>query len=591
VICSQASKRSLLLRRARETLKTRLSITGVIPSVNHVSVQNGRAAVQAMKFGGYPDQALAYGYDLLRLHFGDPNAHRAYTFNLLPFEPRPTVPEFTEVSEGCAVCYLEEYEDRENWMIIEDARDPDISRDEYSRDHPLSRAMMGKKVGERVVFSAGTIGERAATIKSIVSKYVFRFQDSMHNWQIRFPNVPGLESFKVVRTNKEGKAEFDPSPMIMSIERLAGNLQTLKELYATTPMPIFMFGSARGKGSIQTTFYLAQQSDVGVYCCVGSADERSDALIALDTSGTWIIEPSALATIFLLDLEDDLSGFPVNLVLSQGTIADFDEMLREDTRFHGDSGILVKHGTGIALVPQTVSEREERVRLFTERIKKVKSVSSIRGCLELAKLDKQHREVTIKALGEGGAESIVLAAKPGHLLWTDDSRLGGFARNEHGVKSAWTQVVLQWAAQRGHISEQKFFASTAKLIGYGYFFTSPSLPALIAAAEISDWDKARWPLSKALDQLGTDSIQLRDAASLTVPFLEKVYRASILDERRRTLMWALMDKIGNRPGGTQMVQAIKRAVPLAFGVNILGADAAVSTINAWLKNRPILPLD
>jgi tetratricopeptide (TPR) repeat protein len=195
----------------------------IMPSVNEVSVQNGRAAVQVMKFGGYPDQALAYAYDLLRLHFGDPNAHRAYTFNLLPFEPKPAVPEFSEVNEGCAVCYVEEYESRENWMIIEDASNPDISRDEYSRDHPLSRAMIGKKVGERVVLSSGSMGERAATIKSIVSKYVFRYQDSMHNWQIRFPNVPGLESFKVVRTNKDGKEEFDPSPIIISIERLAGN--------------------------------------------------------------------------------------------------------------------------------------------------------------------------------------------------------------------------------------------------------------------------------------------------------------------------------------------------------------------------------
>lgn len=45
------------------------------------------------------------------------------------------------------------------------------------------------------------------------------------------------------------------------------------------------------------------------------------------------------------------------------------------------------------------------------------------------------RDLTIKALGEGGAESIVLASKPGHLLWTDDARLAGLAMNEHGVKS------------------------------------------------------------------------------------------------------------------------------------------------------------
>jgi predicted nucleic acid-binding protein len=264
-------------------------------------------------------------------------------------------------------------------------------------------------------------------------------------------------------------------------------------------------------------------------------------------------------------------------------------MLREDTQFQGEGGVLVKHGAGIALIPQTPSERAERVQSFTARINKVKSASGVLGCVELAKLDKERREVTIKALGEGGAESIVLAAKPGHLLWTDDSRLAGFAKNEHGVKSAWTQVVLQWAAQRGYISEQKFVTSTARLLGFGYSFTSPSLASLIAAAEIADWDRTRWPLSRALNQLGTESIHLRDAASLTVSFLERVYRESILDERRRAITLALMDQLGNRPGGIQMVQAIKRAVALAFGVNVLGAVAAVSTIDAWLKNRPIHP--
>jgi predicted nucleic acid-binding protein len=220
----------------------------------------------------------------------------------------------------------------------------------------------------------------------------------------------------------------------------------------------------------------------------------------------------------------------------------------------------------------------------------VKSCARILGCLELATLDKERREVTIKALGEGGAESIILASKPGYLLWTDDSRLAGFARTEHGVKSAWTQVVLQWAAQKGHISEQKFFTSTARLIGYGYSFTSPGLASLIAAAEIADWDKARWPLSKALNQLGTESIHLRDAVSLTVLFLERVYRESILDERRRAITLELMNQLGNRPGGVQAVQAIKRAVAFAFGLNVLGTAAVLSAIDAWLKSRTIRPV-
>lgn len=559
----------------------------LMPPVTDVSVRNGRAAIQVMKMGGYPNEALAYAYELLRLHFNDAEAHRAYTFNLLPFEPRPAVPEFSEIREGCAVCYVEDDETQERWMIIEDAANPDVLRWEYRPDHPLSQEMKGKRVGDRVILASGTLGNRSATIKSFISKYVFRHQDSMQNWQIRFPESRGLESVKVMRRNKDGNEEFDPTPLILSIEQLAGNLQRLKEGYASMPIPIHLFGQARGKGTIQTTLYLAQEADTEVYCCVGVEDERRSALAALDVCGTWIIESSALATIFLLDLESDLEALPVSLVLSQGTMADFDEMLNEDIRFQGEGGVLVKHGGRIALISQTASERAERVRLFTERINKVKTASSTVGCVELAKLDKPRREVMIKALGEGGAESVVLARRPGYLLWTDDLRLAGFAKTEYGVKSAWTQAVLLWAAQRGYISEQKFVRSTARLVGYGYSFTSPSLASVIAAAELAEWDQSRWPFSKALAQLGTESIPLRDAAVLTLSFMEKVYREPILDERRRAITVALMDQIGNRQGGTQFVQAIKRAVPVNFGLNVLGAEAAGLAIDAWLNSRTI----
>jgi len=111
-----------------------------------------------------------------------------------------------------------------------------------------------------------------------------------------------------------------------------------------------------------------------------------------------------------------------------------------------------------------------------------------------------------------------------------------------------------WAAQRGHISEQLYVRYTAKLIGYGFTFTSPNLPALIAAAEMDEWDKTRRPLSQALAQLGTESIQIRDAALLTVSFLPRVYRQTILDERRRAITLQLMDQIGRRTGGVQAVR-------------------------------------
>ena len=72
---------------------------------------------------------------------------------------------------------------------------------------------------------------------------------------------------------------------------------------------------------------------------------------------------------------------------------------------------------------------------------------------------------------------------------------------------------------------------------------------------------------------------------LTVSFLPRVYRQTILDERRRAITLELMDQIGRRTGGVQAVQAIRRAVPQVFGLDVIGAEAAGSAIDGWLRSN------
>jgi hypothetical protein len=93
----------------------------------------------------YPNEALAYSYDLLLRHFNHPEAHRAYMFNLYPIEPPPVIRESTEVGAGSAVCYVEDNETQENWAVVEEADGPDPTRLEYGPDHPLTRAFLGKE--------------------------------------------------------------------------------------------------------------------------------------------------------------------------------------------------------------------------------------------------------------------------------------------------------------------------------------------------------------------------------------------------------------------------------------------------------------
>ncbi len=76
-----------------------------MPPVQDVDARTGRIAVNTMKLGGYPNEALLYGYALLRKHFDDPDAHLAFMFNLQPIDPRPYIDEPTEVSHSCRWFY------------------------------------------------------------------------------------------------------------------------------------------------------------------------------------------------------------------------------------------------------------------------------------------------------------------------------------------------------------------------------------------------------------------------------------------------------------------------------------------------------
>ncbi len=69
----------------------------------------------------------------------------------------------------------------------------------------------------------------------------------------------------------------------------------------------------------------------------------------------------------------------------------------------------------------------EQVRLKA-LAKILESSCEVRGCRELASLDSERRGSLIEAFGLHGAQSIILASNPRHVLWTDDFILAECAR-------------------------------------------------------------------------------------------------------------------------------------------------------------------
>jgi tetratricopeptide (TPR) repeat protein len=582
-----------LMRLRLSTLGIRLNRSDIVdaepshmPPVENVDPAVGLAAVRVMKLSGHPDAALLYGYELLRRYFDAPEAHRAYTLALLPLGPKPTIQEFETSEAGTAVCYVEENTVDQHWIVIEDppAGAPRFN-DEIPVSSNLARELACKRVGDSFTLAPSSISPRMATVTQILNKYIYRYQDCMGQWQIRFPEAPDVQSVHLKR--QASGEELDISGILKSIDRLHEASQEMEQMYRSRPVPIHMFAAQLGKDALQGVYYLASKADSTLFCCTGTKEERDAAFEATEVSTGFVLDLTAIATLMILESTDVLRVLPVSLIVSQSTMGVLQDLLSEQQVNTAEGGVLGKTDSGYAFVEHTEERRQARMSALSGMIELLRTVAKVVPCRELAGFDAERRDTLDKAFGRYGAEAIVLAATPGHVLWTDDHRQAGFAMTEHGVRRTWTQAILQFGVKRGSVTSEQYLDASAKLLGFGYVFTSSNPQVLLRAGALAEWSPDRWPLKQALDQFKAEYIDLIGQLQLATLFMTQLYREPIPGDLRDQVLFRILDLLATRPDGLAGIQAIQQTVPRVSGLNVVGARDAAKCIERWLDARSL----
>lgn len=557
-----------------------------LPRVEGASARVGRAVVQVLQMGGRPDDALRYAYQLLRRYFSDPDAHIAYISTLIPFGPAPSVTQPTEVGVGSAVCYVEEPNGEERWIIIEDSDNADVGRGEYPSDHALVQRMLGRKTGETFVLAQGAVQDRTAKIKHVVSKYTYRFQDCMGQWQLRFPTTRAIESVPIVKGEGE---TYDLSTIERSVDRRHRAFDEVLAQYRSSLLPLHTFAEQFGRSVFTLVEALAQMPEVEIRCCNGSAAERDAAFAALDSAKAVVLEATGLATLGLLDDLTLLEYFPRSVIVSQSTINELRQLISEASMHSGEGGYIGRRydGSGVVFVPETdenMRARTERLRRFVELLE---ARCQIEVCINVAGLPADRRKLYSDVFGQHGIESILLARHEGRVLWTDDWVVGGLAAGEFGVKRVWTQAALSWASSRENFPVNVFQEASAKLLGWRYSFTGMNLGILVRCGLLANWSPDRWPLEQALDRLKDTANDSQDVLALSAGFIVQLYKECFLPELRQVVIIRILERLMSRSGGPRLVDALHRALPRLFGLNLLASADANAIIQSWRRGRAI----
>lgn len=547
-------------------LQLRLSVLGVhldraglivtepsrLPTVDKLVATEILAMVRLLARGSQPNLAVDFAYRFLRRNFDEPIAHRALMFlQLEPFGNKPELEESLTVRPGFAFCFQRGDNDPVSFFIVEDDDDPCFDRKELAPNHPIAKSATGKRVGDTFVINPGGLIETEATIREILPKYRARLWDSVAHFTERFPGDPSFQCFSASKPDGEG---FDLGPMRELLNRSAKAESQLDLQYQEHFLAINVYVEFLGRTVFEWTSNLAQKN-IKIRCCSGNHDERVAASQTLDDSKQFIVDPTALATILVLDKTDLLERIGA-FAVTASTMAS------------------IRH-------VRDLETRTEMVKRLDELIEIIESKGHVESARPMLDEPLGSRKDLIKVVGQECAESVIVAKSLGQTLWTDDLVVGTVAGDDYGVRRVWTQIVAEWMGRTGRLDSEYRIDVSLGLIQHGYFFSFLFPEAIVRAAISARWDFDSQPLRAVLEEMGNPTIEPNGLATLLGKTIYMVWRRSPLERATETLIYRMLNSVSEHPRGVAIIAAVERNLDSLFGVDVISCAKTKQVFAVW----------
>lgn len=563
-----------------------------IPSVEEVTAKGGAIAVEILRQKGDPYDALNYSYELVRRHYDHPDAIATLVMVLLsPKSQSLEIVEPVEAGPGAAVCFTEDGE-RDRWVVLEDSPNPRQELNEYETTHPLAVSLKGKRIGECFVLSKTSGRDRTAVIKKIKSKYLYRLDEIMDSWQVRFPDRPFIQVFRMVSQDATTcQVVPDLTDLKLVADRRYERINDAENAYMTQFIPLHLLSKIAGCGPFRAIYYVALRDDLPVMCNQGRQDEHDQALESLASSNKLVLDLTAIGSISLMRLENLLTTLRWKLVISLSTATELRSTLEEITFKSHVAGHFGKSKQGYFFHEYSEDGMKDNDDALASLLQTVLRVSEIRGCPEIAEIDPDKRDHLISIFGQHGVESMLLARQPGYALWSDDIAVGVFASSEFSVSRVWTQVVVEHGVNQGYVALDEYLIVSAKLLGLDYKATTFNPFVLAKAGSMSNWNPEKWPMNKVLEQIVNPSMQHHQVIMFVAFMLIALYKEASMIETRQAVLIKILERLYTLPNGIDIATAFVSNFPVIFGFNVIASREASEIGHSWLseaRRRPSL---
>lgn len=554
-----------------------------LPSVTDVEPAEGAAVVDVLFELGRRRDALLFAYDLLRLHFTDHHAHRAFRNVALrtPADEKDiAAPEVA--TPGTAVC-IAELGRPDRWLVIEDSPvHVGHLENEIRPEDPRAKLLLGKRVDDEVVFSDGPGIRRAGKVRELLTKHVYRFRDVIQEWQLRFPEQ---QEMWMMRAGGDGDA-IDLKPLFEMSEHRRDSAKRIEDLYREHPVPLAAIAELLNENEVETLARVAQHEELRLRCCAATVEEVDQATSNLAAAGEVVLHISAVGTLLMADDLEMLASLGKRLLVSHTTMLSLRMLANDAFRGAVSRGRLGATSEGPRFEIGSDEYEQARVGFFERALNWFEANVSVIGAIELAGVDPALRKELSDLIGDASLESAAIATRPNRILLTDDGVLAAVVRAKLGVRTVWTQLASNWMVSEGRIEPHRHARLSARLIAWGYDFTSANQLTMREAARSANWQHDAPPLKQALEYLALPSVALADALRLGALVARDAYlEISVLSDRGAFFVQVL-NAIAQRPDAdSRAFDALRRMLPRVFGLNVLASADARTALEAWRAMR------
>ncbi|TWT48953.1 PIN domain-containing protein [Botrimarina hoheduenensis] len=413
--------------------------TWVRPDPNHLSLEDARFVLSPLTAIGDELAALDFAYQLLRHNFDQPSAHSLYFEAFLRCEAADKLRDRESVEADCAIRVKEERTGRQRWIVYEE-QDARTALGEFLPTDESVRPLLGLTVGDEAPRSgAAAPPERKQVVEEIVSKYVFRFRDSISRFADRFPGSALLEPLHV----GEGD-QLDLGELIRVLKQQRAHREELFSLYRSIPVcPVHLLADRLGLSYYDTFLSICEWDQAQLHCASPDDGTFLAARELLPTERELVVDLSTLLTIDRAALWDVLGGV-VKLVVAESTLLTVSGWLDKAQDTVGrDGGRIGVDDDGQLLMSDADPElRQREASQLEQLLNRVKRHCTQVTATATAALAPERRSLFESVLGIPALDSICVAAERDAVLWTDERSVGEIATTEFACERVWTQACL-----------------------------------------------------------------------------------------------------------------------------------------------------